>query len=93
MDELKTEMKNAIADVINILSKPEEHQDLELCVTRLEVLAENALSYDDIPLEVVDLLNQGVNVLKRNIGLERTYDSYQAPILNNERNRGPTAIF
>ena len=79
-------MKNAITEVVDILSKPGDPQDFELCVTRLEVLAENALRYDGIPLEVADLLNQGLNVLKRISGMERTYGSYQAPVLHNERN-------
>ena len=60
-------MENAIAEVISILSQP-GNQDLDLCVTRVEVLAENALSCDGIPLEVVDLLNQAVNILKRTVG-------------------------
>ena len=88
MDELRTEIENAIAEVINTLSLPVGNQDLDLCVTRLEVLAENALSCDGIPLEVVDLLNQAVSVLKRNSRMERSHDSYQAPLLSNERNRG-----
>ena len=86
MDHLKTELINAIAEVIHILSLPADHEDLELCVTRLEVLAENALSYESIPLEVVDLLNQAVNHLKRSIRNERKYESYQAPLLESKRN-------
>ena len=84
MDELRTEIENAIAEVINTLSPREANQDLH--VTRVEVLAENPLSCDGIPLQVVDLLNQAVSILKRNSRMERSHDSYQTPLLSNERN-------
>ena len=38
MDELRTEIENTIAEVINTLSPQEANQDLH--VTRVEVLAE-----------------------------------------------------
>ena len=86
MDQLKTELVNAISEVIHVLSLLVEHQDLELCVTRVEVLAESALNCEGISLE--DFLNQAVNLLKRDIPTERTYESYQAPLLQNESRRG-----
>ena len=50
--------------------------DRELCVTRLEVLAENTLHYDGIPLEAVDGINKAVHLLKSSLNLERRHDPY-----------------
>jgi hypothetical protein len=88
MEEVRTEMTSAITEVIHLLRSQTQNQDLELCVTRLEVLTENALTYEDISLEVVDLLNQALNVVKRTIGIERGYDPYAASLVHDERRPG-----
>ena len=46
---------------------------------RLEILAENALLVESIPLEIVDVLNQAIATLKNKNDAEREFVSYEAP--------------
>ena len=83
-----TEMTNAINEVIHTLDSPEPRRDLQWCIMRLEVLAENALGDEAIPLEAVDLINQAVNIIKRNDGLEQSYEPYSASLVHDGRRSG-----
>ena len=48
---MQTAMVNAIDEVINTLHSPVPHEDLQWCIRRLEVVSENALGDEAIPLE------------------------------------------
>jgi hypothetical protein len=88
MDSFTSELVNAIKEVIYMLSEMTSYDDRELCAMRLEVLAENSLTHDVIPLEVVDHINEAVQLLKRGLGMERRYEPYQAPSDGTVTRRG-----
>ena len=54
MEAFKKELINAILEVVQMLADTANPDDRQLCVTRLEVLAENNLHYDGIPRKSVD---------------------------------------
>ena len=85
---METEIVNAIEEFIHTLHLPTPHQDLQWCIMRLEVIAENSLSDEAIPLEATDLIDQAINVIKRNNGMERDYGPYSALPIHNERRPG-----
>ena len=43
------------------------HENREICLRRLEVLAEQAMTCDGVSLDIVDLLNQAKNILRRDV--------------------------
>ena len=71
MDQFVTELRNGVMEVADILSGNLVHENRELCVTRLEVMAESALSHESIlSLDIVEMLNEVINILKKLAGLE-----------------------
>ena len=71
MDQFVTELRNGVMEVADILSENLVHENRELCVTRLEVMAESALSHESIlSLDIVEMLNEVINILKKLAGLE-----------------------
>ena len=81
-------MINAIEDIIRIINPHADHQDLELCERRLELLAENALNYREIPLEIVNMLSQALNNLRKATHTERGYEPHAASLVHDERRPG-----
>jgi hypothetical protein len=55
------------------------HENREICLRRLEVLAEQAMTCDGVSLDIVDLLNQAKNILRRDVETNKEYVSYEAP--------------
>ena len=55
------------------------HENRELCLRRLEVLAEQAMRCDGVNLNIVDLLNQAKNIIRRDTASNDDYCSYQTP--------------
>ena len=78
MESFKTEPVNAIEDVISMLTDTPGRDSRELCAMRLEILAENALVHQDIPLEAVDMINKAIHTLKETF--ERIHEPYQASL-------------
>ena len=62
MDTFKAEIVRTIEEVICILSATSTFADQEMCALRLEMLTENAMTAECIPLKAVDLLIQAVNI-------------------------------
>ena len=93
MDEFKTQLINALEDVVQTLGVARNTVDFEWYVRRLQVLAESALSQESIPLDVVDRLNEAANHLKSCIREEDSHVPYQAPIVFNEGRRGRPRFF
>ena len=85
---MQTEIISGIEEVIRTLLSPAPHQDLQWCIMRLEVVAENALGEEAIPLEAVDLINQAISAIKNNNQTERNYEPYSASQIHNERRPG-----
>ena len=56
MDEYRSELRAALEDLIVLLEESLSGGNRELCCVRLEILAENALLVEPIPLEIVDVL-------------------------------------
>ena len=48
MDQFVTELRNGVTEVADIVSGNLLQENRELCVTRLEVMAESALSHESI---------------------------------------------
>lgn len=88
MEQVRAEMINAVEDIIGMIHPHAHHHDLELCERRLEVLAENALNYREIPLEIVNLLSQALNNLRKTMQTKRSYQPYAASLVHNERRPG-----
>ena len=80
MNQYPIELRNGFLDVVSILRSNSACDDCELCVTRLEVLTENALIHERIPLDIVHMLNQAKNMLKRETGSGRKFVFYEAPV-------------
>ena len=78
MESFRTELVNAIEDVISMLTDVPSRDSRELCAMRLEILAENALLHQDIPLEAVDMINKAIHTLKETF--ERIHEPYQASL-------------
>ena len=85
---MQTAMVNAINEVINTLHSPVPHEDFQWCIMRLEVVSENALGDEAMPLEAADSINQAINTLKRNNEMERDYEPYSASQIHDERRPG-----
>lgn len=83
MESFRTELVNAIQEVISLLSDAPSRDSRELCAMRLEILAENSLVHQDIPLEAVDMLNKAIHTLKETF--ERLHEPYQATLDQNTR--------
>lgn len=86
------ELRNAVEQIIMILQQSSRKEDHELCVTRLEILCENALANDDIPIQIVDILNQAKIFLQNNIHTEREFNSYEAPLERQQRRGRPRFV-
>lgn len=89
MEDFKEQLVNAIQEVIEMLSERTSHDDREVCAMRLEVLAENALQYDVIPLQAVDGINHAVHLLKNSLNMEIRCDPYQAQFESTVRQGRP----
>lgn len=89
MDEYRTQLQNAIEEIVGILLRSSNAEDLDLCSVRLESYAENALLQDNIPLEIVDLLSKAANILKDKVTAERRFASYKAPVERRETRGRP----
>ena len=72
MDQFVTELRNGVMEAVaDIRSGNLVNENRELCVTRLEVMAESALSHESIlSLDIVEMLNEVINILKKLAGLE-----------------------
>ena len=92
MDQFVTELRNGVMEVADILSGNLVHENRELCVTRLEVMAESVLSHESISLDIVDMLNEVINILKKQAGLEGDFHSYEAPVRRKETRGRPKFI-
>ena len=92
MDQFVTELRNGVMEVADIVSGNLLHENRELCVTRLEVMAVCALSHESISLDIVDMLNEVINILKKQAGLEGDFHSYEAPVRRNETRGRPKFI-
>ena len=90
MADFKEELINGIEAVIRLLSVASRRDDHELCIVRLEILGESAMTHDGIPLEAVDLLIQALNTIKSRLGheAEMNYAPYVAPTTSNDGRRG-----
>ena len=86
MESFRTELVNAIEDVISMLTDTPSRDSRELCAMRLEILAENALVHQDIPLEAVDMINKAIHTLKETF--ERIHEPYQASLDQTTRSIG-----
>ena len=75
MDEYRSELRAALEDLIVLLQESSSGGNRELCCVRLEILAENALLVESIPLEIVDVLNQAIATLKNKNDAEREFAS------------------
>ncbi len=64
---------------LEMLLEGNYQENCEICLRRLEVLAEQAMMCDGMSLEIVDLLNQAKNILRRDAQTNEDYSSYQAP--------------
>lgn len=88
-----TELRNEVVEVVNrLVDGTSRHADRELCVTRLKVLAESALTHESIPLDLVDLLHQAINILKKKVGLSDDFHSYAAPVESQRRQGRPKFV-
>ena len=71
-------LRNSVEEIANAL-REDSHENGELSIRRLEVLAEQAMSCDGVTLDVVDMLNEAKNLLKQQRNNDKEYSSYQAP--------------
>ena len=55
MDEYRSELRAALEDLIVLLQESSSGGNRDLCCVRLEILAENALLVESIPLEITDV--------------------------------------
>ena len=55
MDEYRSELRAALEKLIVLLEESLSGGNRELCCVRLEILAENALLVESIPLEITDV--------------------------------------
>ena len=60
-------------------------ENSEICLRRLEVLAEQAMTTDGIGQDIVDLMNQAKNLVKKDVETSQDYFSYEAPQQANGR--------
>ena len=79
MDEYRSELRAALEDLIVLLQESSSGGNHDLCCVKLEILAENALLVESIPLEIVDVLNQAIATFKNKNDAEREFASYEAP--------------
>ena len=79
MDEYRSELRAAFEELIVLLQESSSGGNRELCCVRLEILAENALLVESIPLEIVDVLTQAIAALKNKNDVEKEFASYEAP--------------
>lgn len=54
-------------------------ENCEICLRRLEVLAEQAMASDYISLDSIDLIVKAKNILRRDVETDKEYFSYEAP--------------
>lgn len=87
--EAKQELLTALNQVIADLETVDDGAIPEagLLGLRLETLSEAALLNGDIPLEVIDLMNQA-RQLCNNIDSSSSFRSYEAPVLREGGQRG-----
>ena len=55
-------------------------------------MAESALSHENIFLDIVDMLNEVINILKKMAGLEGDFYSYEAPVKRRETQGRPNFV-
>ena len=87
--EAKQELLTALNQIIVDLETVDDGAipDADLLGLRLETLSEAALLNGDIPLEVIDLMNQA-RQLCNNIDSSSSYRSYEAPVIREGGRRG-----
>ena len=55
-------------------------------------MAESVLSHESISLDEVDMLNEVINILKKQAGLEGDFHSYEAPVRRQETQGRPKFV-
>ena len=69
-------LRGAVEEIDSILTE-NYYENRELCLRRLEVLAEQAMRCDGISLNIIDQLNQAKNLIMRDTVSNNEYCPYQ----------------
>ena len=71
-------LKDTVEETVFILTE-NYIENRELCLRRLEVLAEQAMRCDGISLHIIDLLNQAKNIIRQDNASSDNRNAYQTP--------------